>query len=206
MSKRLARLREVEKCEQCGKKMRRTIKDRYQYLESGLANVVLDHIPMYECNCGEQVVGLPNVERLHALIFEKLLTKTGRLRGEEIRFLRKWMGTKSVDFAKMVNVHATTLSKWESGDQAISEEHDKLIRFALVVTIGAKAKQEMAEAYRKVADQYLDLLGQIQATTQSEAASNDTMEVTQGELDDPSVLTYLYCLPDTVDPRGPAKK
>ncbi len=195
MSKRQARLRAVEKCEQCGKKMRRTIKDRYQYLESGLSNVVLDHIPVYECDCGEQVVVLPNVERLHTLIFEKLLTKAGRLRGEEIRFLRKWMGAKGVDFAKMVKVHPTTLSKWESGDQAISEEHNKLIRFAVVVTIGAHAKQQMAEVYRKVADQYLDLLSQIQATAQSETAPDETVEVTQRELDDPSVLAFSWDLP-----------
>ena len=158
MSKRGARLRTGEKCEQCGKKMRRTIKDKYQYLESGLSNVVLDQIPVYECECGEQIVGLPNVERLHTLIFEKLLMKPSPLRGEEVRFLRKWMGAKGVDFAKMVKVHPTTLSKWESGDQAISEEHNKLIRFAVIVTISAQAKQQMTEAYRKVADQYLDLL------------------------------------------------
>ena len=188
-------MRPVEKCEQCGKKMHRMIKDRYQYLESGLSNVVLDHIPVYECDCGEQVVGLPNVERLHTLIFERLLTKAGRLRGEEIRFLRKWMGVKSVDFAKMVKVHPTTLSKWEGDDLAISEERDNLLRFAVVVTIGARAKQQMAEAYRKVADQYLDLLGQIQATTQSEATSNDTMEVTQRDLDEPSVLVYSWGSP-----------
>lgn len=200
MSKQGASLRKVEKCDGCGRRMRRTVQDRYQYLESGLSNVVLDHIPVYKCECGEQIVGLPNVERLHALIFEKLLTKSGRLRGEEVRFLRKWMGAKSVDFAKMVKVHATTLSKWESGDQTISEEHDKLIRFAIVVTIGAQSKQQMAEAYRQVADQYLDLLGQIQATIQSEPGSDDTVEVTQRELDDPSVLSYSWGPPAIPEP------
>ena len=202
MNKRKASLRTVEKCAQCGKKMRRTIADQYQYLESGLSNVVLDHIPVYKCECGEEIVGLPNVERLHALIFEKLLMKSGKLRGEEVRFLRKWMGAKSVDFAKMVKVHPTTLSKWESGDQIISDEHDKLIRFAVVVTIGAQAKQQMAEVYRKVADQYLDLLGQIQASqaAQTEGNANETVEVTQRELDDPSVVIFSWGLTTTSEP------
>ena len=161
MSKRPARLHKVEKCEQCGKRMHRTIQNRYRYLESGLSNVVLDRIAVYVCECGEQVVGLPNVERLHELIFEKILTKPSPLRGEELRFLRKSMGVKSVDFAKMLKVHPTTLSKWESGDQTINEEHDKLIRFAVVLTVNSRVKQQVAEAHRQVADRYLDLLGQI---------------------------------------------
>jgi putative zinc finger/helix-turn-helix YgiT family protein len=179
--------------------MRRTIKDRYQYLESGLSNVVLDHMPVYECDCGEQVVGLPNVERLHALIFEKLLTKGGRLRGEEIRFLRKWMGVKGVDFAKMVKVDPTTLSKWESGDQSISKEHDQLIRFAIVVTLGARAKQQMAEAFRKISDQYLDLLGEIQAA-QRDGGNDETVEVSQRDMNQPSILSFSWGTPPAHQP------
>ena len=183
MSKQLPRLRKVEKCDACGRRMRRTIQDRYPYLESGLSNVVLDHIPVYKCECGEQIVGLPNVERLHGLIFEKILMKKGALRGDELRFLRKSMSLKSADFAKMLNVHAATLSKWESGDQAISEEHDKLIRFAVLVSLSERAKKQFAEAHQRVADQYLDMFKQVQATAAGDVAQG-TVEITQQELDE----------------------
>jgi len=57
MSKRVARMRKVERCEECGKKMRRTVQERYQYLES-----VLRRIAAHVCDCGKQVIVLPNVE------------------------------------------------------------------------------------------------------------------------------------------------
>lgn len=191
MSKRGERLQKVEKCEQCGKKMRRTVQDRYQYLESGLSNVVLDRIAVYLCECGEQIVGLPNVERLHDLIFQKILMKPSALRGQELRFLRKEMGVKGVEFAKMLKVHPTTLSKWESGDQAISEEHDKLIRFAVVLTVSAYVKQQVAEAHRRVADQYLDLLGKIQAIEPGDTEADQTMQINQRDFED-SVVTFRW--------------
>jgi DNA-binding transcriptional regulator YiaG len=177
--------------------MRREIQDRYEYLESGLSNVVLKQIAAYVCECGERIIGLPNVERLHALICEKLLMKSSPLRGEELRFLRKSMGVKSVDFAKMLRVHAATLSKWESGDQAINEDHDKLIRFAVVLTISERAKREVMEAHRQVADQYLDLLGQINAIKPTEAERGETVVITEGDLD--SVLTFRFGLTPAPD-------
>jgi len=187
------RLRKVEKCEECGKKMRRTVQDRYQYLESGLSNVVLHRIVVYVCECGEQVVGLPNVERLHELIFEKILMKKSPVRGDELRFLRKSMTLKAVDFAKMLKVDPTTLSKWEGGHQAISEEHDKLIRFAIVLTISERAKQQVAEAHRRVADQYLDLLGQINAIAPSDTQGDQTVEIMHADLEG-TLLTFRWGL------------
>jgi putative zinc finger/helix-turn-helix YgiT family protein len=191
-------LTKVEKCEECGKKMCRTIQNQYRYLESGLSNVVLDRIAVYVCECGEYVVGLPNIQSLHASIFEKIVRKKSPLRGVELRFLRREMEIKSADFAKMLKVHPATLSKWESGDQAISEEHDKLIRFAIVLRVSEIAKQEVAEAHRLVADRYLDLLGQIQATVPSDTENDQTVQINRRDLREPA-LTFRWGL--TASPR-----
>lgn len=199
MSKSGVKMRKVEKCEECGKKMRRVVQERYQYLESGLSNVVLRRIAAHVCECGEQVVALPNVERLHGLIFEKILMKESAIRGDELRFLRKTMGLKGVDFARMVKVDPTTLSKWEAGTQAISDEHDKLIRFAVVLTVSARAKQEVVETHQRVADQYLDLLGKINAIPASETGNPETVEISEDDLQD-SPLTFRWGLqPPTVE-------
>ena len=192
MSKRGERLQKVEKCERCGKRMRRTIQDQYRYRESGLSNVTLQRIAVYICECGEQIVGLPNVERLHDLIFQKILTKPSSLRGDELRFLRKSMGVKSVDFAKMLHVHAATLSKWESGDQTIGEAHDKLIRFSVVLTVINQAKKQVEEAHRRVADRYLDFLNEIKSIVPSET-SDDTVNITQRDLEE-NPLTFRWGL------------
>ncbi len=193
MRKRAPRM--AEKCEKCGKKMRRTVEKQYPYLEGGLSKVVLNGIVAFVCECGEKVVALPNVELLHALIAERLLAKPGPLRGEEVRFLRKSMSIKSVDFAKMLRVHPTTLSKWESGDQAISQEHDRLIRFAVVVTVSSRAKKQVADAHSRIADQYLELFGQIQAADPGNAES-ETIEITQQDMAEPP-LTFRWGLSAT---------
>jgi len=132
------------------------------------------------------------VERLHDLIFQKILMKANPLRGEELRFLRKSLGVRSFQFAKMLNVHPTTLSKWENGDQTIGEAYDKLIRYSVVLTVTNHAKQQVEEAHRRVADRYLDFLSEIKAIVPNDSG-DDTVEITRSDLDD-SPLTFRWGL------------
>lgn len=198
MSKRGAGLPTVEKCDECGKRMRKTIVDHYQYAESGLSNVYLDRIAVYMCDCGEKVVALPNVERLHDLIFQKILTKPSTLRGEEVRFLRQSMGARSIEFAKMVNVHPATLSKWEHGDQEIGKEYDKLIRYSVVLTVTSQLKQQLEDAHRRIADKYLDFLNEIRAIPPLDTTIDDRVEISQSDLASSS-LTFRWGLDSATD-------
>jgi putative zinc finger/helix-turn-helix YgiT family protein len=122
-------------CPNCQKKGQ-THKTMHHYTESGLQNVWLEGVEVFECDCGEKFVFIPCAQELHKLIAEILLRKEGQLSGREIRFLRKHMGMKSKDFANEIGVRPVTVSRWENGDSPTSESLDRLIRLIYAARMG----------------------------------------------------------------------
>ncbi len=121
------------KCFECGAKMQ-SKRETYKFTESGLPSVSLGNVEVRACTkCGEREVVLPKLEELHRAIAHMVLLKTERLAGEEIRYLRKYLGWSAVDFAKRIGVDRTTVSRWENGQQSIGTTADRLLRL-LVVT------------------------------------------------------------------------
>jgi putative transcriptional regulator len=125
------------KCIECGESTKRRI-DSYQYLESGLDNVFLQNIPIYECNCGAKYPSIFRVSYLNELIGETLLEKQSLLSGKEIKFLRKNLYLSSKDYAKALGVGTTTISKWENEKQRHSDTNDRLIRAMYLIYKGFK--------------------------------------------------------------------
>ena len=120
------------KCPKCGNFIQSKI-ETYKYKESGLDNVFLKNIPVYQCSCGISFASIFRVSRLNELIAQKLLEKPALLDGKEIRFLRKNMYVPSKDFAKRLGVEKTTISKWENGLQKHREAYDRSIRFLYMI-------------------------------------------------------------------------
>lgn len=115
-------------CYNCNVKMRKMETD-YQYKESGLKNVILKGIPVYECaKCKEIYPLLSNVKELHKIIAQKILNKKSLLSGEELRFLRKEMMLKAQDLARILGVTKVTVSRWENERELISPACDRLVR------------------------------------------------------------------------------
>lgn len=119
-------------CPDCNKKTKKVRAD-YTYHESGLDNVLLENISMYACSCGNTFPIISNVRQLHDLIAENIIKKPERLSGKEARFLRKEMGVKAIDFAKLLNVSKVTISRWENENKPISIISDKLIRSIFIL-------------------------------------------------------------------------
>jgi putative zinc finger/helix-turn-helix YgiT family protein len=115
------------KCPVCGKKMKH-YKGSHHYAESGLSNVVLQGIDQWECGCGEHVVEIPKVDDLHRRLGRLLIAQEKRLSGPEVRFLRKNLGLSGKEMAGLMGVNNATLSRWESGEQAIGAGADRLLR------------------------------------------------------------------------------
>ena len=116
------------KCPECGNIMKKAQRD-YRYKESGLHNLVLRGIPVYECKCGNVVAEIPAIELLHRMLADRLFRKPALLTGNEIRFLRKEMGFKAVEFAQLLGVNKVTVSRWENQTKPIGTTSDRLIRF-----------------------------------------------------------------------------
>lgn len=119
-------------CEACGMKTterKATSNAPYKYTLSGLKNVFLIGITVKECqNCHEEYPIIPAMEELHNLIAENLIKKSEKLRGEEIRFLRKNAGISSQEFASRLTINPSTLSRIEAGKENISLTVDKMAR------------------------------------------------------------------------------
>lgn len=120
------------KCPKCGNFIQSKI-ETYKYKESGLDNVFLKNIPVYQCSCGISFASIFRVSRLNELIAQTLLEKPALLDCKEIRFLRKNMYMPSKDFAKRLGVEKTTISKWENGSQQHREAYDRSIRFLYMI-------------------------------------------------------------------------
>lgn len=130
------------KCDQCGKMRHKKI-GNYRYRESGLDNVYLENIHMYQCSCGISYPSILRLPRLNELIALTLLGKPVLLSGKEIRFLRKNLHLASKLFANKLGVGKTTLSKWENEVQNHSERNDRLIRAIYIIEKGIKRQDQL---------------------------------------------------------------
>jgi len=130
------------KCDQCGEMTHKKI-GNYRYRESGLDNVYLQNIHMYQCSCGISYPSIFRLPKLNELIALTLLGKPVLLSGKEIRFLRKNLHLASKLFADKLGVGKTTLSKWENEAQNHSEGFDRLIRTTYLIEKGTKRQEQL---------------------------------------------------------------
>jgi transcriptional regulator with XRE-family HTH domain len=107
---------------------RATMDEPYHFLASGLPNVFLVGIKYYRCECNKELVDIPAIKQLLNLIGRDLVESGSALTGAEIKFLRKRLGQKSVDFARQIGLEPETLSRIENDHVPASERTDKLVR------------------------------------------------------------------------------
>jgi DNA-binding transcriptional regulator YiaG len=107
-----------------------TIEKPYRYEESGLENVYLAGITIFHCpNCMEETASIPRLLELHSVIAGNLIRKEEQLAGDEVRFLRKWVGLPAKEFAAMLCVTPSHLSRVENGKtKRLGWSVDKLAR------------------------------------------------------------------------------
>jgi putative zinc finger/helix-turn-helix YgiT family protein len=106
-------------CMECGKGSVEVLNQNHRYAQCGLDYVTLLSLEVRHCtHCGENEYVIPNIEQLHNLIANVVASKQERLVPAEIRFLRKYLGYSSADFAQAMGVNAATVSRWESKTDA----------------------------------------------------------------------------------------
>ncbi len=131
------------KCGTCGGEMverKASVQAPYQYRASGLDDVFLAGISVFECpSCGNVVPAIPKINELHHVISENLISKNGHLNGREVRFLRKNAGFSSADFSALIGVSAAHLSRVENGHLPLTETVEKLTR-AIVAVVAKEPK------------------------------------------------------------------
>jgi putative zinc finger/helix-turn-helix YgiT family protein len=115
----------------CGGRIKSTV-ENYRYDAAGLSSVTLQAVKVHRCEgCGETGVTIPRIERLHRAIAEALARKPSPLVGEEIRYLRKYLGLSSQGFAECMGVSREHVSRWETGAKVMSPPADRLLRLLI---------------------------------------------------------------------------
>lgn len=120
----------------------------YRYLESGLPNVVLQGVEIADCPvCGTSDVIIPRMAKIHRAIAQAIVNSPARLTGEQLRFLRKFLGWSGDQMASYLHTDKTKISKWETGDDRIGPATDRLVRL-----ITASMNAELLPGVRAVAE------------------------------------------------------
>jgi len=131
-------------CRECGGNARIVRRD-YRFTESGLKNVLLKNVEVVVCReCKSESPRIANHDDLMRTIAVALIDKPFELAGDEVRFLRKYLGEGSTAFAQMLGIDRSHLSRVENGAMEISRQTDRLVRTVALIrepALLAKLKQ-----------------------------------------------------------------
>jgi YgiT-type zinc finger domain-containing protein len=124
--------KQAMKCANCGKMMSGR-RESIKYDECGLDYVTLANVQVFRCaECGEYEPVLKNVAGLHRLIAMEVARSPVRLRGHEIRFLRKYLGKSGAEAAKALSVKPETMSRLENDKMQISVGAERFLRLMVM--------------------------------------------------------------------------
>ncbi len=143
----MASERPPRRCTECGE-AQRLARATTDYPESGLDNVKLVDVPVWECGNGHQEVEIPKAEQLHGLLVNALISKPAALAGPEIRFLRKELGMSGRAFARQLGMTAEHLSRLETGRRTVSPTTSLLVRLAVAWELTRRRRIEFPSELR----------------------------------------------------------
>jgi len=133
-------------CSNCGTEGR-VVRGNHRFDEAGVP-VMLQGIKLVRCpKCRNEDPIIPNVNDLMKVLALAVACKPYRLRGEDVRFLRKYLSMNGDGFARLIHVDRTTLSKWETNDDPVGEQSDRLIRL-IALSLGEGLREKLVEAIR----------------------------------------------------------
>jgi putative transcriptional regulator len=119
-------------CPNCGNKMA-SKRENHKYTACGLDYVTLVNVEVRRCqSCGEWEVVIPKLEQLHRVLAQTVAQAKSRLRGSEIRFLRKYLGYSGAEAADALSVTPETMSRWENDKVPISQSAERFLRLMVV--------------------------------------------------------------------------
>jgi hypothetical protein len=122
---------DMHDCTVSATKYEATPEKPYQYVGSGLGNVYLVGIKYWVCEeCNQQAAEIPALKHLLAAIGRTIVEKQSPLTGAQVRYLRKRLRVRQIDFAPMIGLTPQFLCTLESSDtKTFAAGRDKLVRF-----------------------------------------------------------------------------
>ncbi|MDB5523895.1 MAG: transcriptional regulator [Rhizobium sp.] len=100
----------------------------HHYTECGLKNVMISGIEVQIDDDGDEVITIPAVGQLHALIALGIVNHPKGISGDELRFLRTEMGLTQAELSGLVHRDKQSIGRWERGEIEIDSSAEALIR------------------------------------------------------------------------------
>jgi YgiT-type zinc finger domain-containing protein len=154
-------------CSNCGSEAR-IVRGDYEFKETGLRGATIHGVDLIKCGkCGNVDPVLAGVDEMMHLIAVAILRKPYRLDGEELRFLRKHVELNQEEFAKLLHVDKTTLSKWENNEDRIGVQSDLWARTVAVSRDKRLEKRagDYIRAFEKISDKQKHVRVEVDALT-----------------------------------------
>ncbi len=124
-------------------------KGGYRYVESGLQSVVLKDILVFHCpKCNAVVPEIPAVGILHRVIALKLILKRTFLTGDEMRFLRKFLGHSVNEFAEILGSSKSVVCRWETDKHGAGT--DRIVRLMTLAKLVRELAGQPEQVLRRV--------------------------------------------------------
>lgn len=136
----------AEQCPECKAPDMTRVKRDHHFIECGLKNVTLTDWDGHYCDqCGTyRPIGPPREERTKVLV-KAILTKPSLLRGDEILFLRNAADKQGEEFATLVRMNSTRLSRIERDCEFATDDEDRKIR----LIVGTKFLSQLGNSTLK---------------------------------------------------------
>lgn len=142
------------KCQDCGGGPVTTERNAVRrYVIGGLPHVELHGVEVIKCAaCGQEGIAIPRLGQLHRVLADAFVKQQRMLAPVEVRYLRKHIGLSAADFAQMMGVARETVSRWETGAQAMGAVADRLLRL-LVLTHEPTESYAVEDLLRELNDE-----------------------------------------------------
>lgn len=116
------------KCLRCEGLKAKTTRENAPFSDI-LPGVVLLNVEVTRCeDCGNREVDVPHMDNLMKAIARAVVATSGRLTGDEVRFLRMFLELSGVELAKLMDSTPSTVSRWENNRTPVGRTADLLLR------------------------------------------------------------------------------
>jgi DNA-binding transcriptional regulator YiaG len=127
------------------------VRRNYQFTGMGIP-VEMEGIEVIDCShCGTVDPIIPNVDGLMLTVAMAVICNPRKLCGAEVKLLRKYVGKSATDFARLLHVDPTHLSKIENDRTEIGPRTDKLVRF-MVASMSPELTARIQELVKMLPD------------------------------------------------------
>jgi DNA-binding transcriptional regulator YiaG len=160
-----------EECTNCGAEAP-IVRGNCRFDQIGIP-VQLERIDLVKCpKCGNVDPIIQNLDGLMDCLALAVIFKPYKLNGKDVRFLRKYLGKSQGDFANLIPVDSTTLSKWETDQQEIGAKSERLVRLLTL-----NVSERLVEPKKKI----MELVSTMQRKPQRNKQLHLDMETKQCE-------------------------